>query len=69
MVRDISGVPKLADTTVGKDKLAALKKIDDDKRATEQARNNLESFVINMKDVLEEDGQFHSHFFFWSLGG
>lgn len=54
------GIPVVSDTTVSKDKLAALKKIDDDKRATEQARNNLESFVVNMKDVLEEDDLFKS---------
>ena len=47
----------MSDTSVSKEKLAALKKIDDDKRATEQARNNLESFVINMKDTLEADGR------------
>ncbi|KAL5270438.1 hypothetical protein ACHWQZ_G001228 [Mnemiopsis leidyi] len=49
------GIPRVSDTSVSKEKLAALKKIDDDKRATEQARNNLESFVINMKDTLEAD--------------
>ena len=50
------GIPILADTKPSKEKLAALKKIDDDKRATEMARNSLESFVINMKDLLEDDG-------------
>ena len=40
------------DTSLSKDKLLELKKVDDRKRATEAARNQLEAFVINMKDVL-----------------
>lgn len=49
------GIPWVTDLTVNKEKLAALTKVDDDKRATEQARNNLESFVINMKDLMTTD--------------
>lgn len=49
------GIPWATDFTGNKEKLAALTKVDDDKRATEQARNNLESFVINMKDLMTTD--------------
>ena len=48
-----TGTPKLSDTTASKEKLSALTKIDVLKRATEEARNHLETFVIHMKDVLE----------------
>ena len=51
------GIPKIENNSPSKEKLAALKKIDDDKRETEKSRNNLESYVINMKVLLEEDGR------------
>ena len=48
----MSGIPRLSGVEPSKEKLAELQKIDDEKILTAEARNKLESYVIDMKYLM-----------------